>query len=171
MILLNLLNNKNEDKHGGDKNEYIIKKNATISWNLIPNEILDKIFDLIPEYCKLYLSKKYYFNLHHLVKSYISSNNYESYINSIITLDHSFVFERVLNENIHKWIQWKNYRFKLTVFRSYLYFIYVIIINKDANKCKSIFIKCLNKYFSSNKPSYNVKNWFKNNNIKNIKIE
>jgi len=171
MILFNLLNNNRNIDGYENENEDIIIHNATITWNLIPNEILDKIFDLIPEYSKLYLSKKYYFNLHHLVKSRISSNNYESYIHSLITLDHSFVFERILNENIHKWIRWKSYRFKLTIYHSYLYFIYVTIINKNANKCKVVFIKCLEEYFSLNKSSYNAKNWFKNNNIKNVKYK
>jgi hypothetical protein len=164
MILLNLLNNNNQNE-----NKNIVKQKATITWNLIPNEILDKIFDLIPENCKLYLSKKNYIKLHPLVKSYISSNNYDSYIHSVITLDHSFVFERILNENISKWFRWKNYRFKSTIYHSYLYFIYVTVINKNANKCKSIFNKYLEEYFSSNKSSYNAKNWFKNNNIKNVK--
>ena len=91
----------------------------------------------------------------------------------MIKEDNSFVMERILNENLIKWLHWKNYRSQI-IYPSYLYFIYTLILKNNSNKCKQVFIKCLEEYFETNikkekNSSINVKNWFKNNNIKYVK--
>ena len=168
---LSLLNNTNHSNR--NKNEII--DNAIKAWILIPTEILENIYNLIPDIKKVNLCKTNYFKYHALIKSFIPCYNYESYIRSIIRYDHSFVFERVLTENITKWLYWKSYRYKNSVYPSFLYYIFVDIDNNNAQKCKKIFIYQLEIFFSlisTNKSaSLNIKNWFKNNNIKNVKIQ
>jgi hypothetical protein len=171
-----LLNNKFSKLR--NRNDILL--NAMQIWSKFPYEILNKIFDLLPDINKVFLNKKYYFKYHYIIKSNININYYNSYIDNMIKDDNSFVMERILNENLVKWIHWKNYRNRI-VYPSYLYFIYTLILKYNSLKCKLIFIKVLEKYFEefSNKKrkgkeknsSFNVKNWFKNNNIKYVSIE
>lgn len=172
-MICNLLNNNIYSK---DKNKQYILEKSIITWNRIPIEILDKIFDFIPTFYKINLCKKYYSQYHIILKTYITSNNYESYIHSMICDNNSFVFERILNENLSKWLHWKNYRVKSIVYKSYLYYIYNLIETNNSDKCRIIFIKYLEEYLKKNnidieKSSFKLKNWFKNNNIKNVKIQ
>lgn len=153
--------------------------NATQTWLNMPNDILEIIFSYIPEYKKIGLNKYYYAKYHFLIKKYIHIDIYQNYIFNFINNDYAFVFEKILNENISKWIYWKNYRYKSLNYSSYLYFIYSYIHHKNSLKCKNIFIKCIEDFFyngnnnknNNNNALVNAKNWFKNNNIKNVKIQ
>jgi len=156
-----------------------IKIKASTSWLIIPDEILQNIFNLIPNYKKINLCKKYYIKYHYLVKSLIPIHKYEDYLFNLIKQDQSFVFENVLRENITKWLFWKDYRYKSSMFSSYLYFLFTNIEMKNAYKCKKIMMNILEEHYNkvesknenNKKSSLKIKNWFKNNNIKNVKIE
>ena len=108
-----LNNNFNNYKN---KNE-IIEKSFQI-WNLLPSEILNKIFDLLPDINKVFLNKEFYFKYHFIIKSSIHIDNYKDYIYFMIKEDNSFVMERILKENLIKWLHWKNYRFQI-IYPSY----------------------------------------------------
>ena len=125
-----------------------------------PIEIINLIKEYIPKKFLVFTNRENYFLYHSLIKQ--SIRNYESYVHDVIRRDNEFVFQRILNENLQRWINVKKYYYKNMIFNNYLYFIVYYCIENESNKCREL----LN---SLCKEQGLCKNLYKKNVIKYIK--
>jgi hypothetical protein len=112
--------------------------------NDLPNEIKDIIFDYIPNYRLVFINKFYYNLYHNLLTPLIQ--NYESYVRDIIRRDNSFVFVKIINENIHKWIKKKIYSYKNMIFNNPIYFIMYYCVENNSENCRKLLHNYLIKH-------------------------
>ena len=62
-----------------------------------------------------------------LVANYNSIKQYENYIRDVIRRDNQFVFQKIIEENITRWLNMRQYRYKNMVFSNYFYYIKIFI--------------------------------------------
>jgi hypothetical protein len=119
-----LLNNKNNKKKNNIFNKIV----------LLPIEISNIIYSFIPIITTLFLNKKSYCKHHTLVRKHILQ--YENYIRAMIRRDNDFVFKILICENFERWLYFKNYSYKSTIFSNYIYFLLEYCIENESDKCK-----------------------------------
>jgi len=126
----------------------------------LPSEIKNLIKEYIPKKTLVFTNKENYFLYHSLIKQTIA--NFESYIHDVIRRDNEFVFERIINENLEKWMNIKKYYYKNMVFNNYLYFIVHYCIENDSDKCRAILNKlCKEQGLCKNLHKKNVVKYIK----------
>jgi hypothetical protein len=85
-------------------------------FDLLPDDVLDIIFDYINPKCKIFLNKEYYNKYHYLVKSMVKKEDYLNYVKDIIKNNYTFVFKKILEEEFFNFkkekIIVKNKRYK-----------------------------------------------------------
>ena len=128
----------------------------------LPSDITKTIINFIPNIVSVFLDKKSYIENHFTIKKYILKDQYENYIRSMIRQDNHFVFENILRENFDKWLLYKKYTYKITIFSNYIYFLLEYCIENKSDNCKNI----INEYL---KKSGLSKNQHKKNTHKNIR--
>jgi len=128
----------------------------------LTEEIKDIICSYIPLKEIIFLNKNIYIKNHQLIRKFIKTNQYENYIRAMIRRDNNFVFEFLIGENFEKWLFFKKYAYKRTLFSNYIYFLLEYSIENESEKCKQI----VNKYIINSGLS---KNQHKKNTCKNIR--
>ena len=128
----------------------------------LPSELINIIYTYIPNKVCMLLERNIYIKIHGLLRKYIMKEQYENYIRAMIRRDNDFVFSLLMHENFEKWLFFKKYVYKLTLFSNYIYFLLEYSIENDAEKCKQI----INNYIIKSGLS---KNQHKKNTSKNIR--
>jgi len=128
----------------------------------LPNELVDIISSYIPNQVIIFLNKKIYIKKHNQIKKYIFKNQYENYIRAMVRRDNEFVFSFLIQENFERWLFFKNYAYKNTLYSNYIFFLLEYCIENESEKCKQI----INKYIINAGLS---KNQYKKNTYKNIR--
>ena len=128
----------------------------------LPSELINIIYTYIPNKVCMLLERNIYIKSHGLLRKYIMKDQYENYIRAMIRRDNDFVFSLLIHENFEKWLFFKKYVYKLTLFSNYIYFLLEYSIENDAEKCKQI----INNYIIKSGLS---KNQHKKNTSKNIR--
>lgn len=109
----------------------------------LPDDIIRLIKEFIPQQ-KLIFVNKYFYNLYHpLLRSTIST--YENYVRDMIRRDNNFVFERIIKENIDRWLKNKEFRYKNMIFNNYIYFLSHYSIENNSERCREIIMNYLSK--------------------------
>jgi len=138
------------------------EKKALTLIQQLPSELSQLIREYIPEIVFVFLTKKAYTENHFIVKRYIQKDQYENYIRNTIRQDNDFVFLSIMRENFEKWIFYKRYTYRMTIFSNYIYFLLEYCIENKSDNCKNIINDFLNKSGLS-------KNQHKKNTHKNIR--
>ena len=126
----------------------------------LPDDMIKYIKEFIPN-CKLVFVNRHFYHLYHLsIRNIIPL--YENYVRDMIRRDNDFVFEKILKENIERWIKNKNYIYKNMIFTNYSYFINYYCMENNSQNCRKILYDYLNKCDLSI-------NLYKKNTIKYIK--
>jgi hypothetical protein len=105
--------------------------------DLLPNEILDIIFQKLQPSEKIFLNKKNYYKYHYIVKNKIQPTLYESYLRDIIRFDYVFLFKEIIKEKFQYWIIYN----KSIKYQNFIFTTYFSYINFLVNKYNSIKIK------------------------------
>jgi hypothetical protein len=63
----------------------------------------------------------------------------------MIRRDNYFIFDKIVGENVNKWINHRQYRYKNMIFSNYIYFILHYCIENDSDNCRQIMMKELSK--------------------------
>jgi len=142
----------------------IIKPKLTIFENILklPEDIVPIINDFIPTKITMFLNKKMYLKSRSLIRKIVPKNQYENYIRAMIRRDNDFVFALLMQENFERWLFFKNYVYKATMFSNYIYFLLEYSIENESDKCKQL----VNRYIVNSGLS---KNQHKKNTSKNIR--
>jgi hypothetical protein len=110
----------------------------------LPYDIIRVIQEFIP-HKKLVFVNSIYYNLHHnLLKNSIPM--YENYIRDMIRRDNDFVFEKIIGENMDRWLKNKQYRYKNMVFNNYIYFVIHYCIENNSENCRKLLMDYLIKH-------------------------
>ena len=104
--------------------------------NRLPEDVVNIIYDFIPKTALLFTNKFYYTLYHKALRS--SIKKYETYIRDVIRRDNDFVFHKIVEENINRWLNMRQYRYKNKVFSNYFYFVIDYCIENDSDKCREI---------------------------------
>ena len=112
---------------------YIYKKIENL-----PDELIRLIKEYIPIIVIVFTNKENYYLYHSYIKKYII--NYETYIRDTIRRDHSFTFNKILEENYKKWLNTKKYIYKNIIYINYIYFIIDYCIENLSTQCRNIII-------------------------------
>ena len=86
----------------------------------LPDDMINLIFEFIPHKKLIFVNSSYYNQYHYLLKSSIPM--YENYIRDMIRRDNDFVFEKIIGENINRWLKNKEYRYKIKIWIRYEYY-------------------------------------------------
>jgi len=142
----------------------IIKPKLIIFENILklPEDIVPIINDFIPTKITMFLNKKMYLKSRVLIRKIVPKNQYENYISAMIRRDNDFVFALLMQENFERWLFFKNYVYKATMFSNYIYFLLEYSIENESDKCKQL----VNRYIVNSGLS---KNQHKKNTSKNIR--
>lgn len=132
-------NKRKENSINEEENELTLLKNMS----LLPEELVNMIYEYIPQRVKIFLTKNMYLYNHHLIRNYISRYKIEEYFRVIVRKDYDFVFRIILYENYWRWIELKQYYHKGIIFASYLYFIRTYCYDSESTKC----INVINTFF------------------------
>jgi len=108
----------------------------------LPKELKDVIESFIPVKISIFINKQVYVQNHSKVRQFIIKNQYENYIRAMIRRDNDLVFNLLFVENFERWLGYKKYVYKTTMFSNYIYFLLEYCIENDSDKCKQI----INKY-------------------------
>ena len=125
----------------------------------LPDEMINEIFQYIPNHVISWTSRENYIKYHYLTK-YKLTIEYDTYMRNIIRKNFYFVFSRNLEENFEKWIMPKKTLYKKNIYSCYLSFIWDICNEYESTSCKNTII-----YYMNSKPNYQVK---LNDNAENI---
>ena len=137
---------------------------ATVFANILrlPEDLVPVIYEFIPLKTLLFLNKKMYLKNHKLVRKFIQRSQYENYIRAMVRRDNDFVFGLLIQENFERWLFFKKYTYKTTLFSNYIYFLLEYCIENESDKCKQI----VNRYIVNSGLSQNQ---HKKNTIKSIR--
>ena len=105
-------------------------------FNMLPSDILNLIKEFIPKKMFVFTNRENYQLYHPLLQP--SIKNYENYIRDTIRRDNEFVFNMIIRENILRWYEIKNYRYKNMMFNNYLYFTIQFCIENESTNCRNV---------------------------------
>lgn len=128
----------------------------------LPDVLIQIIQDYIPRKRLVFLNKEYYIFYHPFIKNMILKKEYENYIRDTVRRDHYFVFEQITRENFKRWLSIRNYRYKNSIYSSYIYFLKDFCLVNDSTNCRNF----LNTFL---KEQGIGKNQHKKNVVKNIR--
>lgn len=111
----------------------------------LPFYIINEIKKYLPNKILIFLNREKYINGHHLIRSLIPSNKFEKYIRNIVYRDFDFIFQQIIKENYLKWLEIKQYIYKNTVYKNYIYFIKGFCIENNSEKCRIFLNEFLEK--------------------------
>lgn len=131
--------------------------------NILPDVLIDIIFDYLPLRINIFLNKNYYIQHHFFFYENILTRNKENFIRFIIRSNNSFVFQQLLTENFQKWIfDIKNYKYKNFVYKSYIYFLKDFCLFNESFQCLNTLTHFLDKHNL-------CQNQHKKNTVRNIR--
>ena len=128
---------------------------------LLPDEILNIIFEYMDPIYKYNLNRENFHKYHYILKDYVAPR-YDSYIRDIIRTDSVYVFGEIVNESFSRWLKIKSIPYEAYIFSNYIELIRYLIKTNNANNCDKLLIDKL-------KQANLYKNWHKKNRIKNIR--
>jgi hypothetical protein len=105
----------------------------------LPPELIRYIKEYIPKKTFVFTNRENYKLYHPLIKPLIK--DYESYIRCMIRQDNEFVFKKIIEENISKWYEIRQYRYKNMIFNNYLYFVMNFCIENESNNCRKTILE------------------------------
>jgi hypothetical protein len=103
--------------------------------NLLPDAIISIIYEYIPTYITIFLTKKDYLLNHIHIGNFIPIQQKENYIRTILRQDNKFVFNLLLIENTQNWINIKKYYYKNYIYNNYLFFLKAYCIDNESYNC------------------------------------
>ena len=94
----------------------------------LPPELIRYIKEYIPKKTFIFTNRENYNLYHSLIQPSIIE--YESYIRAMIRQDNEFVFKKIIEENITKWYEIRQYKYKrfLIIWILLIYCLYINII-------------------------------------------
>ena len=110
--------------------------NTLSNIGLLPQELIDIIWDKIEPKYKVFVSKNYYIMYHPLIT--IPKYRYTTYLRNIIRNDCDFVVSQLLKENDNRWVKMNNIKYKNSVYASYLHYILALCIEYNASRSRAI---------------------------------
>jgi len=114
--------------------------------NKLPSDLVEEIKKYISNKNLIFTNKKKYIGNHYLIRKLIPNNKFELYIRNIIYRDFDFIFNQILQENYLKWFEIKEYIYKNTIHKNYIYFIKFFCIENNSEKCRILLNDFLDKF-------------------------
>jgi phosphoribosyl-ATP pyrophosphohydrolase len=109
-----------------------------------PPELIRYIKEYIPKKTFVFTNRENYNLYHSLIQPSIIE--YESYIRAMIRQDNEFVFKKIIEENISKWYEIRQYKYKNMIFNNYLYFVMNFCIENESNNCRKTIFEFLKEH-------------------------
>lgn len=110
----------------------------------LPPELIRYIKEYIPKKTFVFTNRENYNLYHSLIQPSIIE--YESYIRAMIRQDNEFVFKKIIEENISKWYEIRQYKYKNMIFNNYLYFVMNFCIENESNNCRKTIFEFLKEH-------------------------
>jgi len=127
--------------------------NTLSNIGLLPQELIDIIWDKIEPKYKVFVSKNYYIMYHSLIT--IPKYRYTTYLRNIIRNDCDFVVSQLLKENDNRWVKMNNIKYKNSVYASYLHYILALCIEYNASRSRTIIEEYSKLGLGKNRPKRN----------------
>ena len=102
----------------------------------LPLELLDLIFNFIPDSHKIFINKQYYNKFNGLIVKRIG--NFQSYMRDIIRNDCVYPFTFILNRNLTYWITSSRFTFNNIVYDNFLSYLMEYARKNKSNKCLNL---------------------------------
>jgi hypothetical protein len=106
----------------------------------MPKDMLNQIWEFIPDRYKIILNKYYYEKYHYIIEDNAKSpfKLYITYIRKILRGDSQYIFHVLLKKNYNKWKQMKNNKY-LKQFKSnnFIECLHLLCIEYNASKCRN----------------------------------
>lgn len=131
-------------------------------FNLLPDELIDKIWTNIDPTVKLVLNKANFCKYHNVLYDEMTYHDKITYQDCMIKNDDGFIFDRVLLEYGKYWISMKHVYFNNILYANYIYYLYNLMHEYDAKKCSII----MKRYIDTEGMCKNQYKKFRTNNIR-----
>jgi len=128
----------------------------------LPQEMIDLIWEYVPDVITIFLTKANYIEMHSKVRKYINKRNIENYIRSMIRQDNDFVFNLLLKENYRRWLDMKKCYYRTSIYSNYITFLESYAIDNESTKCRKLILNLMEELGLS-------KNQHKKNTIRYIR--
>tara|TARA_Y100000996_G_C22302773_1_gene552853 strand:+ start:229 stop:624 length:396 start_codon:yes stop_codon:yes gene_type:complete len=126
---------------------------------MLPKELEDIIFEYVSPMQKLFVTKEYYNQYHHIFK-YNIGDNYDNYVRDMIRNDCDFALNKILEQDYNLWMVKKNVSYKNTHYYNYVNYILALCIDFSATKCRNQ----INLFYENKGLSKNLHKKNRNNN-------
>ncbi len=124
----------------------------------LPDDIIRLIQEYIPYGILSQTCRAHYTSDHHR----LTIPMYEAYVRDMICRDMEYIFQHIVRENIDRWLQNRQYRYKNMKFNGYIHFIIHFCMENNAERCR----QWLMEYLESRQL---CKNLYKKNVVRYIK--
>jgi len=110
----------------------------------LPDDMINLILEFITYQKLIFVNSLYYNKYHSLLTRFIPL--YGMYIRDMIRRDNTFVFEKIIGDNIDGWLKNKQYRYKNMIFNNYIYFVMHYCIENNSENCIKLLMYYLIKH-------------------------
>jgi hypothetical protein len=133
--------------------------------NRLPEDVVYLIWTYVRPVNMVGLNRTLYHQHHFGLRKCIPK--FENYVRDTVQRDNEFVFEKIVEENIHEWLKSRTYYYKGILFNNYIYFMNYFCIEHDSEQCRQIINRHLvNRNLRRNLHKKNIVKYISNHTTK-----
>lgn len=115
----------------------------------LPFDVISIIVEFLPIKIKYLINKSYYETNHKYIIPISLNIKFNIYIDKLLFNDYDFIFNRLLNDNLQKWLFIKKFRFSGMEFKNYLYYLLFYADKQNAIKCYKLINSSINTLYNT----------------------
>lgn len=124
-------------------------------YKIFPPEILEIIWDFLPEKSKAFVTKSYYEKYHKLYIYPLLKPRYDSYIRFVIRNKYLFLMEQNLTDHYQSWITLYNWRYRQETYTSYIHYLLTMSFEYNSQSIINLLRETIKKNSKINKKQLN----------------
>ena len=124
-------------------------------YKIFPREILEIIWDFLPEKSKAFVTKTYYEKYHKLYIYPLLKPRFNSYIRFVIRNNYLFLMEQNLIDHYETWIKLYNWSYKQETYTTYIHYLLTASIEYNSQSIINLLRETIKKKSKINKKQLN----------------
>lgn len=124
-------------------------------YKIFPREILEIIWDFLPEKSKAFVTKTYYEKYHKLYIYPLLKPRFNSYIRFVIRNNYLFLMEQNLTDHYETWIKLYNWSYKQETYTTYIHYLLTASIEYNSQSIINLLRETIKKKSKINKKQLN----------------
>lgn len=122
---------------------------------IFPSEILEIIWNFLPNKSKVFVTKSYYNKYHKLYIYPMLKPRFDTYIRFVIRNKYLFLMEQNLKDHYEKWIKLYNWHYREETYTTYIHYLLTISIEYNSQPIINLLRETIKKNSKINKKQLN----------------